>query len=186
MFIYNVKVNKSNSFKFFLAILAIICLSIFIVGIFKMVDDMDKSVENMQIEDELLGSDVAQLTSENYTNILKAVHDNLDQYMGSRISFSGYVYRVPGLNEDEFILARDMNLNNSQTVVVGFLCKLEHASEFENYTWVNIVGTIEKGELNGNIPIVKINQIERVEKPENALVKLPDDTYIPTNALDVK
>lgn len=183
MFIYNVKINKTGYWKFLLGILAVICISIFVVSIFKMINDMDVTTENTLLEDELPKADVAHLTPENYTNILKVVHDNPDKYIGQKIAFSGYVYRVPDLKENQFILARDMNMNNNQTIVVGFLCSLEHAKEFENYTWISIIGTIEKGTYNGDIPTVRIEQIERVDKPENSVVQMPDDTYIPTSAL---
>jgi len=184
MFIYNVKINKTRYLKFILGILALICISIFIMAIFKMINDMDTNAENTFIEDDFKKSEIAHLTPDNYTNILKAVHENIDTYLGQKIAFSGYVFRVPGLKESEFILARDMNINNNQTVVVGFLCDLEHAREFEDYVWISIIGTIEKGEFNGDIPIIKIEQIERIEKPDNSIVESPDDTYIPTSALD--
>lgn len=180
MFIYNVKINKSNLFKLFLGILAIICISLFIVGIYKMINQMDTEVEQNLIEDDIPSSEVAMITPENYTNILKSVHDDLDTYIGQKISFSGYVYKVSDLKENEFVLARDMTINGAQTVIVGFLCSLDYAKEFENYTWINITGTIEKGDYNGEIPCIKITEIERIEKPENDLVNLPDDTYVPT------
>ena len=58
---------------------------------------------------------------------------------GQKISFSGYVYRVYDLKENEFILARDMVVTSDfQTVVVGFLCSYKNASSYKNGTWVNI------------------------------------------------
>jgi len=53
-------------------------------------------------------NEIAYLTDENYTNILKAVHENLDTYIGQKISYIGYVYRVSDIEDNQFILARDM------------------------------------------------------------------------------
>lgn len=52
--------------------------------------------------------EIAYLTDENYTNVLKEVHENLDTYLGQKICYTGYVYRVSDLQENQFVLARDM------------------------------------------------------------------------------
>ena len=70
-----------------------------------------------------------------------------------------------------------------QTVVVGFLCSYENANKFKNNSWVTITGEITKGYYHGDIPIIKIEKIEEIQKPEDALVYPPDDFYIPTSSL---
>lgn len=181
MFVCNIKLNKKSILKFVIAIFAIICVSLLILSVYKICKEIEKDKANVFIEDEIASSEIANLTSENYTNVLKAVHENIDNYIGQKISFSGYVYRVTDLKENEFILARDMKLNSNQTVVVGFLAYSEKAKEFENYTWINITGTIEKSIYrNENIPRLKIESIEKIDKPEKDKVKLPDDFFVPT------
>ena len=88
-----------------------------------------------------------------------------------------------GLQEHEFVLARDMDIGNNQTVVVGFLCSLEYAQEFENYTWINITGEITKGNFNGEIPCIKITKNKKINKPENDTVQMPDDSFVPTSVI---
>lgn len=129
-------------------------------------------------------TDVAYLTDENYTNILKEVHENLDTYIGQKICYSGYVYRVPEIEENQFILARDMQLKNTnQTVIVGFLCSLQNACDFDTYSWVKITGTIEKGYYFGDIPCININEIEKIEKPKNCIVAEPNEKFIETSVI---
>lgn len=70
-----------------------------------------------------------------------------------------------------------------QTLVVGFLCSSEKASNFKDGTWVNITGKITKGYYHGDIPIIEINSIEEIAKPKDTLVYPPDDFYIPTSSL---
>lgn len=125
---------------------------------------------------------VSQISAKNYTNILKTVHENIDSYIGKKICFTGYVYRVLDLEENQFVLARDMIINsNSQTVVVGFLCEYDLAKDFENDTWVTITGEITKGDYHGDMPIIKVTQITVVDKPTTEeYVYPPDDSYIPT------
>ena len=68
----------------------------------------------------------------------------------------------------------------NETFIVGFLCDCNNAKDFEDGTWVEITGTIKKGNYHGEIPIIKILKIEEVNEPEEKLVPLPDDTYVPT------
>lgn len=124
---------------------------------------------------------VSQIQVKNYTNVLKAVHENIDSYVGLKINFTGYVYRVLDLQENQFVLARNMIVSsNSQTVVVGFLCECNNAKDFKNDSWVNVTGEIIKGDYHGDMPIIKITNIERAEKPSEEYVYPPDDSYIPT------
>lgn len=128
--------------------------------------------------------EIAYLTDENYTNILKEVHENLDTYLGQKICYTGYIYRVADLTDNQFVLARDMQLENSnQTVIVGFLCDLPNAKDFDTYSWIKITGTIEKGYYFGDIPCIHITEIEKTNKPENCVVPAPNDNFIQTSVI---
>ncbi len=179
MVIYNIKINKKTIFKTCLAIMTIICLSVAIAGIYNLLNYWENKNDNL-IDDSIPSSDIAIIEPENYTNILKEVHENIDTYVGQKISFSGYVYRLSNFNDDQFVLARDMDIGNKQTLIVGFLCTSEKSKEFATYSWVTITGEITKGYYNGDIPIIKVTAIEKTSKPENASVPLPDDSYVPT------
>ena len=130
------------------------------------------------------GNYVSKISASNYTSILKAVNENIDEYVGTKINFTGYVYRVSDLNNNQFILARDMVISSDfQYLIVGFLCELENANDYDDNTWVEITGKILKGEYHGTIPIIKIENIKKVNKPNEEFVYPPDDSYIPTNGL---
>lgn len=182
MFICNVKLSKTRIFKTILAIMAMICIALAGAAIFKIY----KSNNKIEIlgGDCMPSNDVANLTDENYTNILKQVHENLDTYIGQKICYTGYVYRVPEITKNQFILARDMQLENTnQTVVVGFLCTLPNAEDFDTYSWVKITGTIEKGYYFGDIPCINISEIEKISEPENCIVPSPSEKFIQTSVI---
>lgn len=128
---------------------------------------------------------VSQISPKNYTNVLKTVHENIDSYVGKKICFTGYVYRVLDLEGNQFVLARDMIINsNYQSVIVGFLCEYDNAKDFANDTWVQVTGEIIKGDYHGDIPILRITQIDVVPKPSSEeYVYPPDDNYIPTSGI---
>ena len=181
MFVYNVKINGSKTFKNFF--IGIVLLVIIIVGIvsFKVFQGANNATPNSSC---LPQSKVTKLSTTNYTTILKTVHENIDNYVGIQINFTGYVYRVFDLKENEFVLARNMIVSSDyQSVIVGFLCEYENAKDLENDTWVELTGTITKGNYHGDMPVIKVTEIKRVDKPNDEFVYPPDESYIPTSGL---
>lgn len=140
MFIYNFKINSNFLLKFLLILLLLTVLSIVSFSVYKLFFCSSYSTNN---------STIYPLTSANYTNVLKAVHDDLDNYVGQQISFSGYVYRISDFENNQFVLARNMVISsNFQTLVVGFLCNSSSASLYSDGTWVYITRNYYKRKLS--------------------------------------
>ena len=95
MFICNFKINSNFILKLFLTVLLIIVLSIIGISVLKLFNGSSDNPSN---------SNVYNLTPSNYTNVLKAVHSNIDNYVGQQICFSGYVYRVYDFDDTQFVL----------------------------------------------------------------------------------
>ena len=89
MFIYNVKFSSRKFFKFFIALMIIVALALTCIAIYKTFGNKSSSSSD----------DVYTIETNNYTNVLKAVHENLDNYIGQKINFSGYIYRVYDLQK---------------------------------------------------------------------------------------
>lgn len=179
MFIYNVKLNGKSLTKIIFVIIAIAIIIYFAVSAYKIYNN------SFKIKDEIKEPDVMYLTAKNYTNVLKAVYDDIDTYVGKKICFTGYVYRLSDFKETEFVLARDMIISsNMQTLIVGFLCDYKDAKNFATESWVEITGEITKGSYHGDMPIIKIKEIEQIEKPKDDIYAYPpDDSYVPTSAI---
>ena len=79
MFIYNFKLSKTNIFKIIFIIVVIILLLFFCISAYKIFVSSSSVNNNIKI---------ANITPNNYTNILKAVHNDLDTYIGQTIKFS--------------------------------------------------------------------------------------------------
>lgn len=179
MFIYNLKIDGTKAFR--LIIISIILIALLILS-FSLYKFYFKSI--FLLNDSLPQNTLAHISSNEYTNILKQVYENLDTYIGQSINFTGYVYKIDDFKETEFVLARDMLINSdSQSVVVGFLCTHENAKNFKQGTWVNVSGKIIKGYYHDEIPVIEINKIEETTTPEEKYVYPPDNTYIPTSVI---
>lgn len=178
MFIYNFKINGIKTFKLIGSIISIIVICIFIFSIYNIVNIA--KFEGYSVSNS---SEAIEINPENYSNILKNVHENIDNFVGKKISFTGYVYRVYDFDENKFVLARDMIISpDNQTVVIGFLCESKKAKNFVEGTWVHISGEITKGNYHGEIPIIKIEEIEESPDCDKQKVNPPDDNYIQTSS----
>ena len=179
MFIYNVKINGKALVKVLFVIINIAITIYFAVSAYMIYNN------SFKIKDEMKQTDVMYLTAENYTNVLKAVHEDIDSYVGKKISFTGYVYRCIDFKETEFVLARDMIISSDmQTLIVGFLCDSKKANDFENESWVELTGEVTKGNYHGDMPIIKVKEIKQIDKPlENIYAYPPDDSYVPTSVI---
>ncbi len=179
MFIYNLKLNGDKISKIILGILLAI-ISLLIIYVCYII--INKS--NFKTTDSLRKYDLYELNSSNYTNVLQNVHDNLDLYVGQNIKFTGFVYRLYDFSEDQFVLARNMIISSDyQAVVVGFLCSSSEISNYKDNEWVEIEGTITKGDYKGEIPIIKINKINKVDTPTEEFVYPPDNSFVTTSTV---
>ncbi len=179
MFIYNFKVDGNKLGKIFLGILFVIILIITAIICYQILGN-----NFFKTNDSIKTNEVQELNVSNYTNVLKVVHENIDNYVGQKIKFSGYVYRMIDFNQKQFVLGRDMVISSDfQTVVVGFLCECEDAIKYEDNAWIEIEGEITKGNYHGEMPVIKIEKIQKIEKPSEEFVYPPDDSFVTTSTV---
>lgn len=180
MFVFNMKVDGNRISKILIGIFCVIilivtffiCYRLIFNSFFKTNDDMVK--ENT----------IYEISAQNYTNVLQNVHSNLDKYVGQKIKFSGYIYRLYNFSNEQFVLARNMIISSDfQTVVVGFLCHSQTASNYEDNTWIEVTGTITKGNYNGEIPVIEIDSINKINQPTDEYVYPPDSSFVTTSTV---
>lgn len=184
MFVYNFKLNGSRLAKIIFFTVLIIVLIIFSIAIYKIFSkSKNKNTEIITVDDAIKSSEVFEITTQNYTDILQTVTNNVDNYVGLKVHFSGYVYRLIDFDSTQFVLARDMIVSNdkNQTLVVGFLCSYDTAQEFKNGTWIELTGEITKQEYHGELAVLNVLDIKQIVKPDDEYVYPPTDTYIPTS-----
>ena len=182
MFVCNVKMDKNLIKKIGVISIIFILAIVFILVGFRFYNAASK----VTVSDELDNSKL-EINSNNYTAILKDSHDNIDKYVGKKIKFDGFIYRLYDFGENQFVLAREMIISSDSSVdqgnhavVVGFLCEFDTACNFQNGAWVEVEGVIEKGFYHGDMPVVKVKSLKETNSPKDEFVYPPDDTYITT------
>ena len=180
MFVKNFKLNSKMIFKIIFVILFIL---IFIMCIFGVAQMLRSKEQTTNPSNNISKDNINVLTTRNHTNVLKTVHSDLDTYVGKKIQFTGFVYRLYDFSNEQFVLGRQMIVSSDmQAVVVGFLCHLNGADKYKDGCWVEIEGTITKGDYHGAIPVIEIEGIKEVKTPSDEYVYPPEETYTPTSA----
>lgn len=159
MFVFNFKFNYKKVLIWVLIILGVVFIGFKGVNIYK-----DYSVKNYDYV----------LDSENFTNYLKSIHDNIDENIGKTIKISGFVFTLEDFKDTNFVCGRNMILNNEEKVV-GFLCEYENAKELDEGQWIEITGTIIPGYYMTDMPVIQVKTIEKITAPINTYVEPPQD-----------
>ena len=177
MFICNLKVDGNKVGKILLGLLFVAILVITAIVCYRILGN-----NFFKTNDDIKTAEIQELNVNNYTNVLKSVHENIDQYVGQKIKFSGFVYRMIDFTQTQFVLGRNMIISSDfQTVIVGFLCEYEEAIKYEDNAWIEIEGKITKGDYHGEMPILQIEKIQKIEKPSEEYVYPPDDSFVTTS-----
>lgn len=67
-------------------------------------------------------------------------------------------------------------------LLVSYVITKRHGN-FADNTWVELEGSITKGNYHGDMPIVEVTSIKKIDKPNDEYVYPPDENYIPTSSL---
>jgi len=167
--------NKKLFTKLLIAFFVIAIAIVFIIVGHRFYNNMSR----VRVNDNIPTTSSLEINCNNYTDILKDSHENIDKYVGKKIKFVGFVYRLYDFSENQFVLAREMIISSdNQAVVVGFLSDYKNANDFEDGTWVEAEGVIEKGNYHGDLPVIKVNSLKEVSAPSDEYVFPPSDSYI--------
>ncbi len=88
MFVFNLNFTRSKIIKTAILIFIFISIAILIASIFKIIKDINNSKNNNVLSGCETSNDIAIIDSKNYTNVLKEIHENIDTYVGKKISFT--------------------------------------------------------------------------------------------------
>ncbi len=136
MFILNIKLNYKK-----ILLLCLICASIIAAivefGINDNVTQTSSKIEKYDYE----------ITDENFIDNIKKLHENIDENINKTIKISGFVYTLADFNKDFFICGR-YYATNIETQVAGIMCNYDGKMTLTENEWIEVTGTIIKGEYN--------------------------------------
>lgn len=110
-----------------------------------------------------LGAGVIVLENNNYITKLNEINRSIDNYVGRKISYEGFVYKIVNeQNEESYVVARYYEQEHNRifhTTVMGL--KGGYNGQWPAVdTWVKVEGMIGKAEFNGQeLPAVIIENL---------------------------
>lgn len=156
MFVMNLKLNTK---KILIICLIIAFLVALIVEVISFMNSNNNSYDYV-------------ITDENFTNMLKTIHEDIEGNLGKKIKLSGFVFNMPDFKENYFVCGRNMLLYDDAKVV-GFLCEYEKKTELLDAEWVEITGTFVKGFYSCDMPVIKVETCTKIPAPANSFVDPP-------------
>ena len=161
MFVLNIKLN----FKKILLILII--LSVLTAGILELIN-FNNNNNALETANNTVNYNYV-LTNENYIDMLKQIHDNIDENINKTIKLHGFVFKKSDLKENIFVCGMNTIINEEENVA-GILCQSNDYNSLKDNEWIEITGIITKGEYNGVMPIIKVFSIKKIETPKNTYI----------------
>jgi putative membrane protein len=120
-----------------------------------------------RLSKQIYQNDVIVVKDELYMEILTAIDLFLESFVGKTIEISGFVYREPDMNQNQFVVGRfAMDCCSADALPYGVLIEDTNGSEYKNDTWIKVRGQIDTTIYNGNeIMVFKPESIESIAAP---------------------
>gem|GEM_PF-1052462 len=100
-----------------------------------------------------------------YGHFILDVQDNLDQYVGAKITYKGFVYRDKETKHNQVYVSRfAITCCVADAQVFGIMSEGEMTKSLKNDQWVKVTGIIEKVKKGKYyLPLIKLENVEAVK-----------------------
>ena len=160
MFVLNLKLNLKKIVAILIVVSVVTAVSVEFIN--------SKNTTSIETSKKNTNYDYI-LNEENYTNILKTIHENIDSNINKTVKMSGFVFKKNDFKENIFVCGMNTIINDEENVA-GILCESPDTKELKDNEWIEITGIITKGEYNGTMPIIKIFSIKKIDTPKNTYI----------------
>ncbi len=121
---------------------------------------------------------VYYITDEDFANAVYQIQENIQNYKGKKLSYTGLIYKQEDFENHEFVVGRMlMYCCAADAQIVGFLGTCAGADEYNDGDWVTIVGSIDvkpykapEMEESLDIPYLRIENINLISPPKEQYV----------------
>jgi putative membrane protein len=125
-----------------------------------------------RLSKQIYQDDVIVVKDELYMEILTAIDLFLEQFSGKTVEISGFVYREPNMNQNQFVVGRfAMDCCSADALPYGVLVDDANAAKYKNDSWIKVHGQIDTTIYDGNeIMVFKPESIESITAPESPYI----------------
>ena len=121
---------------------------------------------------ELSQMELIKVTDLNYTEAVSEVTDFSKDYIGKKVSMTGFVFRSPGLKSNQLSLVRYVILCcTADSLPYGLMCEISDAQKYPVGSWLSIQGVIQMSTYEEKaVPVIKIISATPIDEPKKPYI----------------
>jgi len=113
-----------------------------------------------------------QVSDLNYTEAISEITGFPQDYIGKKVTMTGFVFRSPGLANNQLSLVRYVILCcTADTLPYGVMCEVPDAKKYPDGSWLSIEGIVQMGTYkNENVAAIKITSAKQISEPKKPYI----------------
>lgn len=128
--------------------------------------------EMRKVAERYLNQETIRVTSENYMEVMEAIYDYPNEFVGKKVEMVGFVYNDPENTDQQFLFRFGIIHCIADSGVYGLL-STGQVPHFPDNTWVSAKGHIQLAyhhSLKQTLPMLELTEYNKIEQPENPYV----------------
>ncbi|MBF0778646.1 TIGR03943 family putative permease subunit [Streptococcus cuniculi] len=128
--------------------------------------------EMRKVTERYLDQEIISVTNENYMEVMEAIYDYPNEFVGKHLEMVGFVYNDPDNPNQQFLFRFGIIHCIADSGVYGLLSTGQDTT-FPDNTWVAAKGTIKlsyHNSLQQALPTLELTEYTKIEQPKNPYV----------------
>ena len=120
-----------------------------------------------QLMETFAQQEMIEVTDENFLDVMSLLDSHLGELIGKEIEMTGFIYREPDFNDQQFVVARfSIICCVADASIYGTLVESESRTSLENNTWVTVRGVVSKRQYHDRIiPAIELDKLTVIDEP---------------------
>ena len=113
-----------------------------------------------------------KVTDINYTEAVSEITTFPKEYIGKKVTMTGFVFRSPGLANNQLSLVRYVILCcTSDTLPYGVMCEIPDAQKYPDGSWLAIEGIVQMSTYEDkDVSVIKIKSAKKIDQPQKPYI----------------
>lgn len=113
-----------------------------------------------------------KITNLNYTEAVCEINNFPQDYIGKKVTMTGFVFRSPELASNQISLVRYVVMCcTADSLPYGIMCEGTDTKNYPDGTWLAIEGVVQMSKYDDkDVPSIKITSLQKIEEPQDPYV----------------
>lgn len=112
------------------------------------------------------------ITNLNYSEAVYEITQYPHDYIGKKVTMTGFIFRSPGLANNQLSLVRYViACCTADSLPYGLMCETISAQKYSDGTWLSIEGIVTMSQYqNKAVPAIKITSLQEIKEPKDPYI----------------